>query len=104
MCSLWGVKASLEKWRKQGWVEGEIEGDTESREAQLFLQGALLPGARDLTLFLSKMNSHDALGGRRSLGKLTLFSGGGTRESLVCSYFCIISRRWEMNAVAGGAI
>lgn len=78
-------------------MEGEVEGDTESREAQLFLLGALLPGAWDLTLFLSKMTSQDALGGRRSLGKLTLFSRGGTRERLVCSYFHIISRSWEMN-------
>ena len=63
MCSLWGVKASLEKWRKQGWAEGEMEGDTESREAQMFLLGALLPGAWGLTLVLSKMNSHEVLGG-----------------------------------------
>lgn len=63
MCSLWGVKASLEKRRKQGWAEGEMEGDTESREAQMFLLGALLPGAWGLTLFLSKMNIHEVLGG-----------------------------------------
>lgn len=89
MCSLWGVKASLEKWRKQGWMEGEIEGDTESREAQLFLLGALLPGAWDLTLFLSKMNSHDALGGQCSLGKLTLFSGGELERILSAAIFAL---------------
>ena len=81
-----------------------MEGDTESREAQMFLLGALLTRAWGLTLFLSKMNSHDVLGGRCFLGRLTLFSRGGTRESLVCSYFHVISRSWEMNAVAGGEI
>lgn len=38
---------------KKAGLGGEMEGDT-SQEAQMFLLGALLPGAWGLTLFLSK--------------------------------------------------